>query len=44
MSLLRRFMLGLACGLTAWAATAFVLGLGPWSPVIGLAAALVLWA
>ncbi|WP_281200936.1 hypothetical protein [Streptomyces longwoodensis] len=40
----RKFMVGLAFGLVVWAVTAFVPVIGPWSPVLGAAVALVLWA
>lgn len=40
----RRFMVGLSCGVVAWAVAACIPGVGPWAPVIGLGVALVLWA
>jgi hypothetical protein len=40
----RKFMVGLSVGSVVWALTAFLPVVGPWSPVLGLAVALVLWA
>jgi hypothetical protein len=40
----RKFMVGLSFGLVIWAGTALTPGIGSWSPVLGLAVALVLWA
>ncbi|MEU1180577.1 hypothetical protein ABZ464_23545 [Streptomyces sp. NPDC005820] len=40
----RKFMAGLSFGVVVWAGTAFIPVIGPWSPVLGLAVALVLWA
>lgn len=40
----RTFMVGLSAGTATWAVLAFVPVVGPWSPVLGLAVALVLWA
>ncbi|MFE2424865.1 hypothetical protein [Streptomyces hokutonensis] len=43
MKAFRKFMFGLASGLIVWAATAPIPVIGPWSPVLGLATAIVLW-
>ncbi|MER6632269.1 hypothetical protein ABT301_29315 [Streptomyces sp. NPDC000987] len=43
MKAFRKFMVGLSAGAVAWAATAFIPVIGPWSPVLGLSVALVLW-
>lgn len=44
MKAIRKFIVGLSFGVVTWAATAFIPGVGPWSPVLGLAVALVFWA
>ncbi|MFB0617287.1 hypothetical protein [Streptomyces sp. AGS-58] len=42
MKAFRKFIVGLSFGLATWGMTAFVPVIGPWSPVLGLAVALVL--
>ncbi|MFE3033084.1 hypothetical protein ACFXKY_15740 [Streptomyces canus] len=39
----RKFMVGLTAGLVTWAATAVTPVISPWSSVLGLLVALVLW-